>query len=52
MPDPIPLRPRRDGEETDMRSPVQLGDAEPQLVPAPAINPFLAPDWPPDDEPA
>ncbi|GGV91516.1 hypothetical protein [Streptomyces massasporeus] len=52
MPDPIPLRPRRDDTAADMRSLVQLGEAEPQPIPAPAINPFQEPDWPPDDEPA
>jgi hypothetical protein len=54
MPDPIPLQPRRDDTAADMRSLVQLGEAEPQPVPAPtpATNPFLEPDWPPNDEPA
>jgi hypothetical protein len=52
MPDPIPLRPRRDDTAADIRSLVQLGEVEPQPIPAPATNPFLAPDWPPDDEPA
>jgi hypothetical protein len=58
MPDPIPLRPRRDDTAADMRSLVQLGEAEPQPVPAPAIQPFQEPAYPdlPDgyapDEPA
>jgi hypothetical protein len=58
MPDPIPLQPRRDDTAADMRSLVQMGEAEPQPIPAPAINPFLEPQYPglPDghtpDEPA
>jgi hypothetical protein len=52
MPDPIPLRPRRDDTAADVRSLVQLGQEEPPPVPAPATNPFLEPDWPADDEPA
>ena len=53
MPDPIPLRPRLDDTAADLRSLVQLGREEPPPVPAPAINPFQEPDWPPpDDEPA
>jgi hypothetical protein len=52
MPEPIPLQPRRDDTAADMRSLVQMGEAEPQPIPAPAINPFQEPDWPPDDEPA
>ncbi|MET9813130.1 hypothetical protein [Streptomyces sp. NPDC006355] len=58
MPDPIPLRPRRDDTAADMRSLVQLGEAEPQPIPAPATNPFQEPVYPdlPDgyasDEPA
>ncbi len=50
--DPIPLRPRRDGTAADVRSLVQLGQEDPPPIPAPATNPFLEPDWPPDDEPA
>jgi hypothetical protein len=46
MPDPIPLRSRRDDTAADTRSLVQLGEAEPQPIPAPAINPFLAPVYP------
>ncbi|MBR8638573.1 hypothetical protein KEF29_02985 [Streptomyces tuirus] len=53
MPEPIPLRPRRDDTAADVRSLVQLGREEPPPIPAPATNPFLEPDWPPpDDEPA
>jgi hypothetical protein len=48
MPDPIPLRPRRDDTAADMRSLVQLGEAEPQPIPAPATAPAPAPD--PADE--
>ena len=53
MSDPIPLRPRRDDTAADVGSLVRLGREEPPPVPAPAIQPFLEPDWPPpDDEPA
>jgi hypothetical protein len=52
MPEPIPLQPRRDDTAADMRSLVQMGEAEPQPIPAPATNPFQEPDWPPDDGPA
>lgn len=57
MPDPIPLRPRRDETAADMRSLVQLGEAEPQPIPEPSTSPFLEPVYdpsvePPADEPA
>jgi hypothetical protein len=52
MPDPIPLRPRRDDSAADMGSLVRLGREEPQPIPEPATNPFLEPDWPPEEEPA
>lgn len=53
MPDPIPLRPRRDDTAADVGSLVRLGREDAPPVPAPAIQPFLEPDWPPpDDEPA
>ncbi|MET9521539.1 hypothetical protein [Streptomyces coeruleorubidus] len=39
MPDPIPLAPRRDDTAADMRSLVQMGEAEPQTIPAPAPEP-------------
>jgi hypothetical protein len=51
MPDPIPLQPRRDDTAADMRSLVQLGEAESQPVPAPATNPFLEPVYDPPLEP-
>jgi hypothetical protein len=46
MPDPIPLRPRRDDSAADMGSLVRLGREEPQPIPEPATNPFLEPDYP------
>jgi hypothetical protein len=58
MPDPIPLRPRRDDSAADMGSLVRLGREEPQPIPEPATNPFQEPVYPdlPDgyapDEPA
>jgi hypothetical protein len=57
MPEPIPLRPRRDDTAADMRSLVQLGEVEPQPIPEPATNPFQEPVYnpplePPADEPA
>ncbi|WP_409469047.1 hypothetical protein [Streptomyces sp. HC307] len=51
MPDPIPLQPRRDDTAADMRSLVQLGEAPPQPVPAPATNPFQEPVYDPPLEP-
>ncbi|WP_194235940.1 hypothetical protein [Streptomyces acidicola] len=50
MPDAIERPPRRDDNAADVGSLVQLGEAEPQPVPAPATQPFLEPDWPPPDE--
>lgn len=52
MPDPIPLRPRRDPSAADTGSLVALGREDPPPVPRPATDPFLEPDWPPEDEPA
>lgn len=52
MPEPVSRLPRRDDCAADVRSLVQLGREEPPPIPAPAINPFLEPDWPPEDEPA
>jgi hypothetical protein len=43
MPDPIPLRPRRDDTAADMRSLVQLGEVEPEPVPATAPEPVPDP---------
>jgi hypothetical protein len=53
MPESIPLRTRRD-DTIAARSLERAGRLEPQPVPPPrpATNPFLEPDWPPDDEPA
>jgi hypothetical protein len=53
VPDPIPLTPRRDDTAADMRSLVQLGEADPQPIPAPtpATNPFLEPVYDPPLEP-
>ncbi|MFG3660224.1 hypothetical protein [Streptomyces sp. NPDC047706] len=51
MPDPIPLRPRRDDAAADVRSLVQLGEAPPQPVPAPSTSPFLEPVYDPPLEP-
>jgi hypothetical protein len=45
MTDPIPLAPRRDDTAADMRSLVQLGQEEPQPVPA-STTPVVEP---PDD---
>ena len=50
MEDPIPVLPRQDAGAADIKSLVALGREEPP--PIPSIDPFLAPDWPPDDEPA
>jgi hypothetical protein len=33
-----------------MGSLVRLGREDPPPIPAPSIQPFLEPDWPPDDE--
>ncbi|MEG8275791.1 hypothetical protein [Streptomyces sp. AHA2] len=46
MPEPIPLRPRRDDTAADVGSLVRLGREEPPPVPAPATNPFLEPVYP------
>lgn len=51
MPDPIPLRPRRDDTAADVRSLVQLGREDPPPVPAPSIQPFLEPVYHPPLEP-
>ena len=48
MPEPTPLRPRRDDTAADVRSLVQLGREEPQPVPAPA-TPAPAPGLTADD---
>jgi len=52
MPEARERPPRRDDSAADARSLEQLGRIEPQPIPAPAIDPFQAPDWPPEDEPA
>src|SRR5690606_20099346 len=52
MSEPIPREPRRDDTAADVGTLVRLGREDPQPVPAPSIQPFLEPDWPPDDEPA
>lgn len=56
MHEPIPLQPRRDDGAADMTSLVELGEAEPQPVPAPSTQPFQEPAYdpplPPADEPA
>jgi hypothetical protein len=58
MPDPIPLRPRRDPSAADTASLVKLGREDPPPVPRPATQPFREPVYPdlPDgyapDEPA
>ncbi|MEV4783960.1 hypothetical protein AB0K53_00650 [Streptomyces tuirus] len=46
MPDPIPLRPRRDDTAADVGSLVRLGREEPPPIPEPAINPFQEPVYP------
>jgi hypothetical protein len=46
MPDPRPVRPRRDDTAADVKSLVQLGREDPPPVPAPSIQPFLEPDYP------
>jgi len=50
MPEAVPMPPRYDDTAADMRSLVQLGREEPPPVPAPSIQPFLEPDWPPANE--
>jgi len=50
MPEPIPRPPRRDDTAADARSLEQLGRLDPQPIPAPSIQPFLEPDWPPPDD--
>lgn len=52
MPDAVERTPRRDDTAADLRGLVTLGREDPPPIPAPAIQPFLEPDWPPDDEPA
>jgi hypothetical protein len=44
--------PRRDDSAADLKSLVALGREEPPPVPAPSVQPFQEPDWPPEDEPA
>ncbi|MGV9888404.1 hypothetical protein [Streptomyces sp. NPDC003395] len=51
MPDPIPLRPRRDPAAADTGSLVALGREEPPPVPEPATNPFQEPVYDPPLEP-
>ncbi|MFJ3812302.1 hypothetical protein ACIPWE_38805 [Streptomyces sp. NPDC090073] len=50
--EPIPVQPRQDPGAADIQSLVRMGEADPPPVPAPATDPFLQPDWPPDDQPA
>ena len=50
MQDPIPVQPRPQPGAADIKSLVALGREDPP--PVPSIDPFLEPDWPPDDEPA
>ncbi len=54
MPEAIERPPRRDDTAADMGSLVALGREQPPPVPAPSpsIQPFQAPDWPPEDDPA
>ena len=52
MPEPpTAASPRRDPTAADTTSLVALGREEPPPIPAPATNPFLEPDWPPEDQP-
>lgn len=45
MPEAVPRQPRRDGGTL-----VRFGQEDPPPAPAPSIQPFQEPDWPPDDE--
>lgn len=49
MPEPRAVQPRRDDAAADLGSLVEMGREEPPPIPAPATDPFLQPDWPPDD---
>ncbi|WP_159106687.1 hypothetical protein [Streptomyces rishiriensis] len=48
--DPRPLEPRARDGAADLATLVAMGVEEPPPIPAPATNPFLAPDWPPAEE--
>lgn len=48
QPEPIPMRPRRDDAAADADTLEEMGRLEEQPTPAPADNPFLEPDYPPD----
>lgn len=52
MPEARERPPRRDDTAADMGSLVALGREDPPPIPAPALQPFQEPDWPPEDEPA
>ena len=48
MPEAVPRQPRRDDTAADSLE--RIGGIELQPIPAPSIQPFHEPDWPPDDE--
>lgn len=49
MPEARERPPRRDDTAADMGSLVALGREEPPPIPAPAMQPFQEPDWPPEE---
>ncbi|MEH0442429.1 MULTISPECIES: hypothetical protein [unclassified Streptomyces] len=48
--DPLPVPPRSRDGAADVGSLVAMGVDEPPPIPAPSIQPFQEPDWPPVDE--